>query len=196
LTEIYIVRHGEVNGNVNKKFVGFTDYELNDNGKEKALELSKRLNQEFDVGYYSPLKRAYQTFEIIRKENKINLVFKNDGIKERNFGIFEDLNSEEITQKYPEEYKNLCDNWTDYVIPEGESASQASIRVLESFNQIVRANEGKKILVVTHLGCIKYFLADKISDNISGFWKFNIDNAKYSRLEKHHETYVLTCLNA
>lgn len=65
---IYLVRHGQTNWNLLKKFNGCTDTELNQTGIEQAKSQAENLmNVSFDVCFCSPLKRARQTCEIIFK---------------------------------------------------------------------------------------------------------------------------------
>jgi len=70
LTNLYFVRHGETNSNLQKNAVSFDD-QLNDNGRKQAQKLAGRIsNISIDIILTSPHKRTIETTEIISK--KIN----------------------------------------------------------------------------------------------------------------------------
>lgn len=63
---IYIVRHGQTDWNVEGKYQGRIDIELNVNGINQAKQISEKLKDiKFDKIFSSPLKRALQTAIII-----------------------------------------------------------------------------------------------------------------------------------
>ena len=63
---IYIVRHGETDYNVDGRYAGRIDVPLNEKGISQAYEVKEKLmGIKFDKVYSSPLQRAYKTAEII-----------------------------------------------------------------------------------------------------------------------------------
>ena len=69
--KIYIVRHGETNGNLRGALQGWMDELLNEKGRELAIITARALSDiKFDVAISSPLSRAYETAEIILRKNK------------------------------------------------------------------------------------------------------------------------------
>ena len=88
---LYVVRHGQTDWNINHMILGKTDIELNEKGKKQAEEVSKKLEKEkIDLIISSPLKRTKQTAEIINKNKNIPIIY-DSRIQERNFGEFEGL---------------------------------------------------------------------------------------------------------
>ena len=67
---LYVVRHGETQFNIEKRYAGQTDVPLNETGIEQAKELAKKLEGEpFDVIVTSSLLRAKMTAEQIAEYN-------------------------------------------------------------------------------------------------------------------------------
>ena len=65
---IYLVRHGETDGNLFRKANGVTDTYLNKTGIEQAKLQAENLRSiNFDACFCSPQTRARQTCEIIYK---------------------------------------------------------------------------------------------------------------------------------
>ena len=87
--KIYIVRHGETNGNLQGVLQGWTDEPLNEKGRELAIITARALSDiKFDVVISSPLSRAYETAEIILRENRKDTppIQVDDRLKEMFFG--------------------------------------------------------------------------------------------------------------
>ena len=65
MTKIVFIRHAESEYNRDGIWGGRADCNLTEKGIETAKELGKSLNNNFDVIYCSPLKRARQTLNAI-----------------------------------------------------------------------------------------------------------------------------------
>ena len=69
--ELYIIRHGQTVWNAEGRLQGRTDTELNENGREAAINYGKTLTGiKFDKVFASPLKRARETAELILKAQR------------------------------------------------------------------------------------------------------------------------------
>lgn len=68
MTKIVFIRHAESEYNRDGIWAGRADCNLTEKGIETAKELGKSLNNNFDVIYCSPLKRARQTLSAIFPE--------------------------------------------------------------------------------------------------------------------------------
>ena len=72
---IYIIRHGETDWNVLRKFQGRTDIPLNENGRQVAAWTKEGLKDvAFDLVYTSPLRRAKETAQIIVGDRQIPII--------------------------------------------------------------------------------------------------------------------------
>lgn len=139
---IYIVRHGQTDYNVEGRYGGRIDTELNQKGIEQAYELHEKLkNIKFDIVFSSPLQRAYKTAEIICK----NTIIKDERIIERDNGELEDKLKTEITEKIdfndPNEKRYNIESILDF-----------RKRINDFFEEITEKYRGKNVLVVTHAG--------------------------------------------
>lgn len=85
--DLYITRHGQTDGNVNKIMDGIRDIDLNETGIEQAKTTRDNLkNVKFDLIICSPLSRTKHTMEIININNYP--VIYDDRIQERDCGEF------------------------------------------------------------------------------------------------------------
>ena len=148
---IYFVRHGETLFNRMKKIQGSSDIELSDIGMEQAKNVKGLEGIFFDKLLHSGLKRSKETLEIIKKSNNLeNNIEENDLLKERSYGIFEGLTEIEIESKY----SILYDEWkkNENAKIEGSESIDAVIERFLKFCNIVRDNDFKSYLCVTHSG--------------------------------------------
>lgn len=100
--KILIIRHGESEADILGVHEGRADFDLTVKGKMQAETMSKWINQKFKIFkiYSSPLKRARQTAELLSKETRIQIDFR-DELMEFNNGLLAGLSREEAERKYP-----------------------------------------------------------------------------------------------
>ncbi len=153
---LVVARHGETDWNKERRMLGRTDMGLNKTGQQQAQGLIGLLEKEkIDIVISSPLKRAYQTAEIVT-QNKIKIL-EDDLLKERAMGDFEGMTKREIKNKYPDASYYLVNSngeehryWKD--IPKGESFIAVKKRVDEFVEKINNKYRDKRILVFSHAG--------------------------------------------
>ena len=197
MLEITFVRHGQVESNTRGAYIGWTNKPLNMEGINQARETALKLADEwFEAIYTSPLERAKHTADIIKDKTGARMIL-DDGLKEWNFGIFDDLTSEAIADKYPEEYKKWRSDWWNYKIPNGESAKEAYRRHSGAVREIVKRHPGGgKILIVSHLCALRNMFCFLLGDDPSLAMRFSIKNASVSKILITDDNYaVLTALN-
>lgn len=87
-TIIFLVRHGETIDNARQIMQGQTQGELNQQGREQALQVARRLASEpFDAIIASDLHRAVETAEIIAQPHALP-VQTTPLLRERDWGSF------------------------------------------------------------------------------------------------------------
>ena len=176
--KLYIVRHGETEWNVIKRFQGQLNTPLTEKGMEKLRKTGKKLeNVLFDEVYTSELGRTVASAEIILNENrgyknKKRELQKLAELNEVYFGVWQGLTYEEVFLKYPEEGNNYFYNVKNYKAEnvEAEKLEDALERFLKGINKILDSHESGNILVVTHGTVFEMFMNYVANDSI-----FDID---------------------
>ncbi len=99
-----VLRHGQSIFNKNKILAGWTDVPLSDEGREEAVNMSKKLlGISFDKVISSDLERAVETRNIICKQIDYNKEFiQSCMLKERNYGILQEKNIDNIINTFGE----------------------------------------------------------------------------------------------
>ena len=166
ILKLYIVRHGETEWNVIKRFQGQLNTPLTEKGMEKLRETGKNLeNVLFEEVYTSELERTVKSAEIILNENRgyKNKKMELKKLAELNevyFGVWQGLKYEEVFLKYPEEANNYFYNVKNYKAEnvEAENLKDALERFLRGINKILDSHKSGNILIVTHGTVFEMFI--------------------------------------
>ena len=105
MNNLILVRHGQSLWNKERRFTGWADIDLTEQGRSEAKEagkLIKELKIEFNSYFTSKLKRATESLEIILEIlNKKNVeIIKTAALNERHYGGLTSLNKDDIIKKY------------------------------------------------------------------------------------------------
>ena len=107
MSYLILVRHGQSVWNLEKKFTGWVDVDLTENGKldaKKAGELINTKNIIIDIYYSSFQLRAKNTLELIKQTLQDTKVSKEAWqLNERHYGALTGLNKDEMKVKLGEE---------------------------------------------------------------------------------------------
>ena len=203
MSYLILVRHGQSIWNLENRFTGWVDVDLNENGKvqaEKAGKLIKEKKINIDLYYSSFQLRAKNTLKIIQKKlNDYKNVKSVWQLNERHYGSLTGLNKDEMRQKLGEDkvhqfrrswdlrpdpldksspYHPLnIDIYKDIPIdkvPDTESLKDTYERVIKFYNQEIENNfKNKNILISAHGNSIRALCK----------YLFNLDNNDITKLE-------------
>jgi 2,3-bisphosphoglycerate-dependent phosphoglycerate mutase len=160
-TQVLFIRHGETDWNRIKRIQGHIDIPLSEHGFLQAEQLAARLaHEKIDAVYSSDLQRAMQTARPFADALGLDLNLT-EGLRERFYGAFQGLDSDEINEKFPAEYVEWQTRDPGFAPPgEGESQRVFYHRVVHAMEPIIAAHPGGRIACVAHggvLDCIYRF---------------------------------------
>lgn len=173
MTEVYLIRHGETDWNVEGRYTGHSDIPLNARGLEQAHELAKSLQPvRFEAIYSSDLARALKTAQLISMETGAPLTI-DTRLREIDQGDWEGMHFEEIRDRFAQKLRQRRKRPLDIAAPGGETVRQVRQRVLAALGDILRQHPQGRIAIVSHgltLALIKVHYTDlaieAIWDNI------------------------------
>ena len=88
MSKIFLVRHGQDEDNANGILNGRRDTPLTELGRQQARTIAEKLkDNDIEVIYASPLKRAYETARIVAETLGVDEVITDEHLMEREFGI-------------------------------------------------------------------------------------------------------------
>jgi 2,3-bisphosphoglycerate-dependent phosphoglycerate mutase len=200
---LILVRHGQSIWNLEKKFTGWVDIDLTENGKleaKKAGDLIKLNNLDIDIYYSSFQLRAKNTLKLIKEILKDTKISKKAWqLNERHYGALTGLNKDEMKVKLGEDkvhqFRRSWDlrpepldknnpyhpiNINTYKeipmdkIPDTESLKDTYERVLEFYKQEIENKISKNnILISAHGNSIRALCK----------YLFKLDENQISKLE-------------
>ena len=202
MSYLVLVRHGQSVWNLEKKFTGWVDVDLTENGKseaKKAGELINKNNLTIDLYFSSVQLRAKNTLKIIQGELKDNKVPSEAWeLNERHYGALTGLNKDEMKVKLGEDkvhqFRRSWDlrpdpldkqnpyhpsnieiykNIPEDKIPSTESLKDTYERVIDFYKKKIEIINDKNILISAHGNSIRALCK----------YLFNLDNAVISKLE-------------
>jgi len=161
-----MVRHGESEGNRERRFTISSEVGLTELGVEQAQQVAQRIGQLFkpQIVVSSPFKRARQTSEIIARELKLEIETVYD-LHERDLGClkghsYDDLRA--LVVKDPSYDPAHGWSWK----PEGgESYEDVRERVVSAVEQLLQRYPHDEIVIVSHGGVMLSVWA-----HITGQW--------------------------
>lgn len=173
--KLYMIRHGETDWNVKRRFQGRSDIPLNDEGRRLARITSEALKDvPFTKIYTSPLKRAYETAMIIKGAREIPVI-EEPRIIEISFGEYEGLCCGKENYNIPDpEFMNFFDRPEAYKPPRGaEGIEELKVRTADFLQEIVHNKnmENDIILVSTHGAALRGLLSEINMIRTEDFWK-------------------------
>jgi len=139
---IILIRHGESEGNVNRKiYENVPDYQLalSQKGKEQAIQCGKDLKKIIGTKscffYVSPFKRTRETFQLISRSFDKNQIQKREDprIREQEWGHLKTVKELKLIDAERAAYGNFF-----YRIPDGESCADVYDRMSSFFNCLHR----------------------------------------------------------
>lgn len=169
---IYLVRHGESEGNLDKKlYQRKPDHaiELSPLGHQQAVGAGKFLREHFEEAnllgqairiWTSPYKRARQTTDGIQQGagDVFSGRYEDISLREQEFGLFDGYEDEELPKVFPLEHAHYqkCVDFSGKFyasMPLGESRCRVAERVKPFFGTLIRDAETKDVqtvVIVSH----------------------------------------------
>lgn len=179
---IYIVRHGQTDWNVEGRYQGRKDIELNSTGIEQAkITKEKLFGIDFDSVISSPLKRALKTAEIISGVDNADGIIIDQRIIQRS-------NAELEGKIIEESNRSTSFNDINNAKSKIESIADFRERIFDFCKNLENNYVTKNVLVVTHSGVIVYircyFEGEPKNNNYKTYKLGNCEIIKYNNSRK------------
>ncbi len=157
---VYVLRHGQSEGNATGTFQGKLDFALDERGKEQAKAAASWLaGQSIDTIVASPQKRAAETAGFIASACGMEEIRFLDSLVEVDVGIFGGLTWESSKARYPHVFEEFQYRSWD-AVPGAESSKELYQRAIASWAAIRDLAEkgAEKICCVSHGGLIQWLM--------------------------------------
>lgn len=183
VTPVFFLRHGHTQATEQGKLYTDPTAELTTTGKTQAEALGQWLvKQSVDVLFSSSSKRVLTTAQLIGECIKLPPVVI-PGLDEWDVGEWEGRAYVDIKAEEPDLYKAWVNDPILNKPPGGESIADVIVRTRAKVQEIVGANCGKKIALVTHAGIIRSAIVGALEMDIKNFWRVVIPVGTATRID-------------
>jgi len=177
---IYLVRHGETQTNIDGIVCGQLDTHLTERGIEQAKKLADVLQDiEFDALITTPLQRAYQTANYAYPSDKY---IKIEALMETHTGTASEWTLDEL-HKYDERYLNHG-LYSHLKYPGGESIDDVYNRMINWFKTFIKQSASmQNVLIVGHGGTVNVLIHYLLNVPIHLYPAFNVKNGSCAQVK-------------
>jgi ribonuclease H / adenosylcobalamin/alpha-ribazole phosphatase len=182
-TRLLLLRHGQTEFSVHRRYSGRGDPTLTDLGWRQADAAARYLAQRGGISAVisSPLQRCYDTATTAAKALGLDVTVDDD-LVETDFGAWEGLTFGEAAERDPELHRRWLRD-TGTTPPDGESFDSVHQRVLLARDRIIAEHGGTTVLVVSHVTPIKMLLRIALDAGPGILYRLHLDLASLSIAE-------------
>lgn len=155
MPNLFLLRHGQSQWNLENRFTGWVDVELSPKGEEEARAAGPLLKPfQIDMLYTSVLKRAIRTADLaLESAGKSGIpTVRSEKLNERHYGDLQGLNKDDIGKQYGEAQLKIWRRSYDIPPPNGESLKDTQERCIPYYKAEIepKLREGKNLLIAAH----------------------------------------------
>ncbi len=192
MPKLLLVRHGETDWNLEKRFQGLTDTRLNETGIWQSEQVAETLQSaEIHHLHTSPLTRTRQTADIINQYHNLRPQ-PDERLRELGFGAWEGHTWAEIERNYPTHAAKYAQNMAN-VPPNAEPLPLYELRI-QSFIESLRHTKGTH-LIVSHGGTLRTLLCLLIGLSVLEHWQFNMANCSITNIDIYDQAAIVNYSN-
>ena len=150
MTEIYLIRHSQAQGNRYRMMQGSWDGEVTDLGRRQIEALAERFSKiPVDAVYSSDLSRAVLTAEAVARHRKLPIQTRT-ALRELDVGPWEKCFFGNLLHAQPGLARGFLEDAEHWKMDGAETYSEVRNRALAELRKIAEENEGKTIAVASH----------------------------------------------
>lgn len=158
MTEIYIIRHAEAEGNLYRRAQGWYDSLITPRGYEQIKALSKRFDGvKIDRVYSSPLFRTRTTASAICAPRNLAMTLMED-MREIDVGPWEDMPWGEIARLWPEQLYDFNCQIDKFHMEGAETVYGVQRRMLGAIHTVAEECPGMTVAAFSHGMAIRLLL--------------------------------------
>ncbi|MGL5810851.1 MAG: bifunctional RNase H/acid phosphatase [Nocardioides sp.] len=183
-TTLVLVRHGATDHTVAKRFsggVGSANPGLNETGRAQVRATADWLAprvEAIDAVVASPVRRAVESARILAERWGL-AVTDAPAFAEMEFGTWDGSTFAEIADSRPEEMAAWLGS-LDYRPGGGESLRGVQRRVRRGLDELLAAQVGRTVLLLSHVTPIKILVADAVGAPLAAVYRMELEPASVS----------------
>lgn len=176
MTRLFLIRHGNTADEETKKvYKGRIDIPLSPKGIARMEKAARFLSAfKLDRIYTSTLSRSIDSGGIIARAQGLDARVL-PAFDEVDFGAWEGLSFDEISERYPEELARWLVDPGNHPPPQGESFRKARKRSMDQLKTILGKDAGRTIAIVAHAGILRIMIFSLLGMRLSRLFRIGQD---------------------
>ncbi len=166
-------------------FCGSLDSPLSADGR-KALKKAVRRRNDWNVVVTSPRSCCLSFADWIGQRHSIP-VQTLEGMREMDFGRWEGQPPSAIMLQDPTILARWWRDPASLTPPEGEAFTAFRGRVLADWRRLLKEQQGKTVLLVTHPGVVRVLITHALGMSTQQFFAIQVESATFSRISVSHD---------
>ena len=157
--KIHLFRHGQIEEQFQRKFMGSSDVGLSDEGREQIIKFRPFIRERADaLFFYSPLLRAADSFRLATEGLTVK-ARSDDDLREVDFGDWEGLTFEDIQERYAKPLHGWLEWDPEFTYPGGENHQSLVARIKRAAARLKEA-DAETVIVFTHGGPVRFLTCE------------------------------------
>ena len=191
---IYLLRHGLIQEDKEKRFIGQLDLPLVETGRQQARQWREFFKLvELEAIYCSDLQRSVETARIIAGERNLPLRILPE-LREINLGEWEGVAMSSVRRNFSDEWHKRGLDLAGYRPPGGESFNDLKSRVIPAYEKLASEAQGH-ILVVAHAGVNRMILCHLLGMPVSNLFRLKQDYGGLNIIDHWNNSPRVSVLN-
>lgn len=194
MSEVYLIRHGEITQSAPRRFVGRTDLPLTDAGCEQMVGVGRFLTCRGVARLLcSPLARCVESACIVGQA--LGLVPETmPDLREIGLGAWEGLTVDEVRERFPGRYEARGRNLAGFRPPGGESFADVQRRAWPVF-ELATADADEPLAIVAHGGVNRVLLCRILGMPLENLFRLDQHYACINILHAGEGEFRVTVMN-
>jgi len=168
MTQIYLIRHTQAEGNLYKVMQGHWDGDVTELGLREIDALAERFkNEKIDAVYSSDLYRAFLTAKTLTRYNNLQVI-RDRRLREINMGSLEGRFFGNVMHDDPDCMMKFIRSPWEWQCADSETLDQVAARALPAVRELAEKHEGQTIALVSHGVTIRCILTGLLNFPRSG----------------------------
>jgi alpha-ribazole phosphatase len=190
---VLLVRHAIAEGN--GRFEGQRDVSLTSAGRRELRLLAKKCSQHsVQAVYSSDLRRARQTAGPVARGFGLEVEVR-PALREMHFGRWQGLSWEQVARRFPQLARQWTEHFPRQTIPGAEPLRAFKKRIGLEVREIVAANAGRCVLIVTHAGVIRVTLSKVLGLPERNLFRLAQDPCALNVIDYFVDGALVQCIN-
>ncbi len=159
MTRVYLIRHGEAEGNIYRRAQGDYESRITAKGERQIAALAERFRSEhIDALYSSDRKRTRFTAGAITKYHPLEILSE-PRLREISLGPWEDVPFGDLRYRYPELMRVFNDDPDRWFVDGAETFPHLRARMTDAVRDIAARHDGQTVVCVSHGMAIRSLLS-------------------------------------